>query len=278
MGWNEIQRIFDRAALQTLDLRKLLFAFAVLATGGLLILFFRAIAMHTGTLIALSLAFMPFFLCAALLLAAGIILVRAYHDAVKKKRVSYREIFARSWPLMMGASYFSIPIILGYLVLWMLLGLFNLLKDIPYIGDFFAVVLVFGPFLLNVGSLLLCVLNIAMLFFLTPIVALRGINRLHVTQMLSRRFRMDIFTHLFLFVIALTPVLLTLGLLHLSLCLTGIAGFVSKGAIQSQVQWLFIMIPYTALLAPATVFFFNFATEAHVLMQSQLRRPLPTER
>lgn len=278
MRWNEIQRIFDRAALQTLDLRKLLFAFAVLATGGLLILFFRAIAMHTGTLIALSLAFMPFFLCAALLLAAGIILVRAYHDAVKKKRVSYREIFARSWPLMMGASYFSIPIILGYLVLWMLLGLFNLLKDIPYIGDFFAVVLVFGPFLLNVGSLLLCVLNIAMLFFLTPIVALRGINRLHVTQMLSRRFRMDIFTHLFLFVIALTPVLLTLGLLHLSLCLTGIAGFVSKGAIQSQVQWLFIMIPYTALLAPATVFFFNFATEAHVLMQSQLRRPLPTER
>lgn len=278
MRWSEIQRIFDRAALQTLDLRKLLFAFAVLATGGLLVLFFRAIAMHTGTLIALSLAFMPFFLCAALLLAAGIILVRAYHDVVKKKRVSYREIFARSWPLMMGASYFSIPIILGYLVLWMLLGLFNLLKDVPYMGDFFAVVLVFGPFLLNVGSLLLCVLNIAMLFFLTPIVALRGINRLHVTQMLSRRFRMDIFTHLFLFVIALTPVLLTLGLLHLSLCLTGTAGFVSKGAIQSQVQWLFIMIPYTALLAPATVFFFNFATEAHVLMQSQLRRPLPTER
>lgn len=278
MRWNEIQRIFDRAVLHTLDLRKLLFAFAVLAAGGLLVLFFRAIAMHTGTLIALSLAFMPFFLCAALLLAAGIILVRAYHDAIKKKRVSYREIFARSWPLMMGASYFSIPIILGYLVLWMLLGLFNLLKEMPYIGDFFAVVLVFGPFLLNVGSLLLCVLNIAMLFFLTPIVALRGINRLHVTQVLSRRFRMDIFTHLFLFVIALVPVLLTLGLLHLSLCLTGIAGFVSKGAIQSQVQWLFIMIPYTALLAPATVFFFHFATEAHVLMQSQLRRPLLAER
>jgi hypothetical protein len=32
-------------------------------------------------------------------------------------------------------------------------------------------------------------------------------------------------------------------------------------------QWFFIMLPFTALLSPAVVFFFNFATEAHVFLK-----------
>lgn len=272
MIWSDLQRIFDRAAQQTMDLRRLAFTFAFLAAGGLIVLFCRSVALHTGTFVAISLAFMPFFLCAALLLGGGIILVRLYHDTIKRRKVSYAETLARSWPLMMGASYFSIPVILGYLVLWMLLGLFYLLKEIPYLGEFFSVVLIFGPFLLNVGSLVLCMINIGMLFFLTPVIALRGINRLHISQMLMRRFSTDLLSHLMLLAVALLPAIMTLGVLHYGLWLTGIAGFVSTGTIQSQLQWFFLMIPYTACLAPATVFFFNFATESHVLMQERLRK------
>lgn len=272
MNWIEVQRIFDRAVQQTLDIRRLLLAFVVLAAAGLIIVFCRAVATHAGNLVALSLAFMPFFLGAALLFAAGIMLVRIYHDVVKKKKIIYREVFLRSWSLMMGASYFSIPVILSYLVLWMLLGLFYLLKEIPYLGEFFSVVLVFGPFLLNVGALFLCLFNVGMLFFLTPMIALRGMNRLQISQMLSRRLKADLFSHVVLFIIGLIPLLLTLALLHYAFQLTGMAGFVSRGAIQSQLQGFFMMIPYAACLAPATVFFFNFATEAHVLMQGLLRR------
>src|SRR5208337_3939660 len=100
------------------------------------------------------------FLCAGFLLAAGVILVRIYHDEVKERPTRYRDIVAKSWEVAIGSSYFSIPIILCYLLLWMLLGIFVLLKEIPGIGDLFGVLLSFGPFLINLGSLLLCVISL----------------------------------------------------------------------------------------------------------------------
>ncbi len=39
--------------------------------------------------------------------------------------------------------------------------------------------------------------------------------------------------------------------------------------VYSVVQSFFVMIPFTALLSPAVVFFFNFAAESHVLMKQQ---------
>ena len=131
----------------------------------------------------MSLTFLPFFLCSGVLLSTGILLIRVYHDEIKNKDIPIREVFAKSWEVVIGASYFAIPIILGYLLLWMLLGVFFLLKEIPGIGNFFAIILAFGPFLLNFGSLVLCLLCIAILYLLTPIIALRGLNRIKVSQL-----------------------------------------------------------------------------------------------
>lgn len=271
MTISDIQMIFNRALHLTFERKKLLLVFSVLALCGLLVVFFRGLAIHAGQWIVMSLTFLPFFLCAAVLLSVGIILIRIYHDEIKNRPVNYTEILSKSWDVVIGASYFSIPFILGYLLLWILLGIFFMLKQVPAVGDIFAVILAFGPFLLNLGSLVLCVLNIAMLFFITPIIALKGLNRIKVVQVLVKRLKTDIFSNFVLIFYSLLPLLLTLGLLMLAAFLTGTVCYACEEPLHNVLQWFFIMIPFTALLAPTVVFFFNFAAEAHVLMQRNQR-------
>jgi hypothetical protein len=194
-------------------------------------------------------------------------LIRIYHDEIKGKDINYTEIISKSWEVVIGASYFSIPIILSYLLLWIFLGIFVMLKQIPAVGDIFAVILVFGPFLLNLGSLVLCLLNLGMLFFVAPIIALKGLNRIRVTQLLIKRLKSDVFSNVILAFFSILPLLAVTGLLVLAAFLTGTVCYNCENPLHNVLQWFFIMIPFTALLSPAVVFFFNFAAEAHVLMQ-----------
>ena len=188
-----------------------------------------------------------------------------YHDEVKKKEISYNKILSKSWEVILGATYFSIPIILIYLMLWMLLGIFVMLSTVPGIGKFFSVILAFGPFLINLGSIALIVLNIAMLFFVAPILALKGLNRIQISQLLSKRFEKDVFSNLYLFFISVLPLLAVVGILIGAAFLTGSLYEDSDTPVQTVLMWFFTMIPFTAILTPAIVFFFNFAAEAHVL-------------
>jgi hypothetical protein len=267
MKLSDIQFIFNRAMILSFSTKKLLLAFSVLALCGLMIVFFRALAINAGDWIIMSLTFLPFFLCVGILLAVGVVLTRIYHDEIKQKTIAYAEILSNSWEVVIGASYFSIPMILSYLLLWMMLGIFVLLQQIPGVGEFFAVILSFGPFLLNFGSLVLCLLNLAMLFFVTPIIALKGLNRIRVTDILVRRLKSDPFSNVFLAIIAVLPLLFISGLLVLAAFMTDTMCYSCAGPLHNVIQWFFIMIPFTALLTPAVVFFFNFAAEAHVLSQ-----------
>jgi hypothetical protein len=240
--------------------------FIVLALSGLLVVFFRGLAVTSGLWVTLSLTFLPIFLLAGVLMSAGILLIRVYHDEVKKRPVQYKSVLAKSWEIVIGASYFSIPIVLCYLLLWMLLGIFFLLRQIPGLGDTIGVILAFAPFLINLGTLLLCVMTIVVLFFITPIVALKGLNRITVTQTLTSRFKADVFSNCLLALIATLPLATVVGLLVGAAYLTGSICQTCDDTLHKVLEWFFIMIPFTALLAPAVIFFFNFAAESHVLL------------
>lgn len=267
----DIQFIFNRALSLTFSNKKLLMVSIILILCGLMVVFFRGLSMNAGHWVLMSLAFLPFFLCAGVMLSLGILLIRIYHDEIKNKPVNYSEILSKSWEIVIGASYFSIPIILSYLLLWMLLGVFVLLKEIPLIGDFFGVILAFGPFLLNLGSLVLCLLNLAMLFFVTPVLALKGLNRIRVTQILTNRLKSDVFTNFLLATIATLPLIILMGLLSASAVMTGNICYACENPFLNVLQSFFIMIPFAALLSPAVVFFFNFAAESHVLAHKVLQ-------
>jgi hypothetical protein len=267
MNLQDLQLMFNRALAHTFSQRKLLFVFCTLALCGLLVVFFRALSLEASNWIATSFLFLPIFLCAGVLLAAGIVIIRIYHDEVKKRPLSYTRILKNSWELMIGASYISIPIILSYLVLWMLLGVFFLLNEVPWVGGVFAVLLAFAPFLINFCSLVLCLINLLLLFFMTPIFAFRGLNRMQVLKVFMNRIQEDIFSNLVLVIIALLPITFFVLLLTAAALFTGTITYASQSNLQIILNWFIIMIPFTALLTPAVIFFFNFAAEAHVFFQ-----------
>lgn len=270
MELSDIQFCFNRALSSTFSKKKLCAVSLILLLCGLLVVFFRGLALHTGKWVALSLTFLPVFICAGILLATGVILVRIYHDEVKKKKISYRAIVSHSWDIVIGTAYLCIPIILGYLLLWMMLGIFFLLNDIPLIGHFFGVILAFAPFLLNVGALTLCLISLSMLFLVVPAVALKGLSRVQLSQLVAKRFQSDTFFNCLLAAIASFPLLCLFGLLTLAAIITESICYTCENPLYITMQSFFIMIPFMMLLSPAVVFFFNFAAEAHVLLQKQV--------
>ncbi len=270
-GLEEIKRAFNRALFLTFSKQKLLFAFCVMAFSGLLVVFFRGLALHSGQWVTMSLTFLPVFICAGILLSMGLILTRVYHHEVKGMPVSYKEILAKSVELVIGASYVAVPFVLVYLLLWMVLGLFYLLKEIPGLGDFIGVILAFGPFLLNLAALLLMFSTVGVLFFVTPALALKSSDRMRMAGMILHRLKIDVFTNCLHFFIALFPLLITALVLTLAAAMTGSTYLDVDHTSEVVLQWFFIMLPFTALLAPAMVFFFNFAAESHVAMQKARR-------
>ena len=88
MDFQTLSMIFNRALILTFSKKKLFFAFCLLALSGLLVVFFRGLSLHAGSLIKLSLTFLPIFICTGILLSMGILLIRIYHDEIKKTEVN----------------------------------------------------------------------------------------------------------------------------------------------------------------------------------------------
>lgn len=266
MNWAEVEHIFNRALNLTFSKRKLLFTVPILIFCGLIVAFFRVFASKTSDWQSMSMTFMPIFFCAAVLLAAGIILTRIYHHEVKGIGMSYRKTLSASKHLMVEIAYLAVPMILGYIVLWTLLGIFYLLKEIPWVGEFLGVILSFGPFLLLLGSFVLSLLSIVMLFFVTPSVALKSSVQVEVLQGVVKRLRYSPFSNLALLLLGLTPLIVVATLMTIAAIFTGKSYPVADNSFAMGLQWFFIMLPFSALLSPAVIFFFNFAAESHVLM------------
>jgi len=269
MTFQEIEFIFNRALRFSFSKKKFLFMFPVLVICGLMLVFCRALAVNAGQWVVLSLTFLPIFLSSGLLLAAGVVLARIYHHEVKMIPLSFKKILSQSWELLIGVSYLTFPLLLAYLFLWMVMGVFYLLKEIPALGDVLGVILAFGPFLLVLGSLILSFFNFFLLFFATPHIALKSRLRLKLAEEVYFRFKENLFSNLALFLLGLIPLLLAVGVLSLAAFLTGVNFFVKAETLTIALQWFFVMIPFCGLLTPGILFFFNFAVESYAIMQKK---------
>lgn len=272
MTLSDIGKIFNRAWSQTFDKRKLFLMFVVLLLCGLLVVFFHGLSIGANPWIKQSLTFLPFFLCAGVLLSTGIMLIRVYHDEIKEKPISYQEVFSKSWEIIIGSSYFSIPIILCYLLLWVLTGIFLLFEQTPIVGPTFSTILAFGPFLLNLAAILLCIANVAMLFFAAPVLALKGLNGIRISKNLTQKYNKDIFSNLLLGFIAITPLALVLIILTLAGIISGLSTLQYSSILFSTLRRFIIMIPFVAFLTPPLIFFFNFSAESHVLLLKEVKK------
>lgn len=269
MQYKDLERMFNRSILLSFSRKKFFFIFPVLLICGLLIVFCRALAFEANRWVIMSLSFLPVFLCSALLLASGALMMRMYYQEVKGVDFEVKKMINQSVQLIVGVSYLSLPFLLSYLVVWSLMGVFHLIQAIPQIGTAVGVLLSFGPFLLVFASIVLSFLCLAMLFFITPQVALKETIEFKVVEHLLLRIRDNVFTNSLVFLIALTPIFFVVGTLVLAAFLTGFEYLSSHHVLGTTMQWLFIMIPFCAILTPFVVFFFNFATETFACLERE---------
>lgn len=273
MTLSDIQQLFNRALALSFEKTKLLLASAILALCGVLVVFFQTLAIDASRWVGMSLVFIPLFLCAGVLLSAGILFIRIYHDEIKQRKVHYSDTLDRSWGDITLAFYSAVPVVLCYLIVWMALGVFVLLKETPGIGDFFGAILVFAPFLLNLSAILLALASLLLLYFFAPLIAFKGFDRTQLIPLFVKRVRFDVFYNLLFGVIALLPLLFCLSILVVALYLTGsLYAQPPEKALYHAIQSFFLMLPFVVLLSPAVIFFFNFSAEAHVYMQKLMRQ------
>jgi len=273
MTWKEVEHAFNRALKFTYSRRKLLFTIPILIFCGLIIVCFRALGAKANDWLAVSMTFLPIFFSFAVLLAAGIILIRIYHHEVKGLPIGYKKTLGASKDLMVEVAYLAVPMVLLYLILWTLLGIFYLFKEIPVIGDALGVILSFGPFLLLLGSFLLSILSLAVLFFVTPCVAFKSSAQFEVLRSVLKRLQFSPFSNLALMLLGLLPLILITGLMTIAAIMTGKNYVAADNPPTIGLEWFFIMLPFSALLAPVVIFFFNFSAEAHVLMVKKMKEP-----
>ena len=266
MTWMDLEQSFTRAMLHSFSRTKALLVFPSLILCGILIVFCRALSFGASEWMAMSL---PVLLGTGILLSVGVLVIRLYQYEIKNLQLSVRKLLTGSFDVVLGTSYLSIPPILAYLLLWIALGVFFLLKEIPGLGQVFSTILSFGPFLLIFCSMLLCLFNLALLFFVAPAAAKLSSKRLHLAKAVFSLFQQRILTSLSLLFIALLPIAFFAGLLSWAAILTNLSFSYGGQSWTLALEWFFIMLPFAAFLTPAVIFFFNFSAESHYLLNKK---------
>src|SRR3990167_5181202 len=152
MMFQEVEEMFNRAWRFAFSRKKCLVVFATLVACGVLVVFCKTLSFAANPWVLMSLSFLPMFLCTGVMLGTGVLLTRMYYHEVKGNSFQFRKMLVDSFEVFMGAAYLAFPMILGYLFLWTLMGIFYLLKEIPMVGEGIGVLLSFGPFLLVLAS------------------------------------------------------------------------------------------------------------------------------
>lgn len=268
----DLEKIFNRSFTHCFSRKKWLLIFPVLVLCGLLAVICRTISHGAGQWMQMSLAFLPMFLCAGLLLAAGIVLVRIYHHEVRGGDIKYLKVLKESKSLIFGIPHVAVPLIFAYLVLWMVLGVFYLLRSIPHAGQVVSAIFSFGPFLLVLGSLFLGFLSLLILFYITPAAALKSELTPQLAEDVFQELKANPFLSFIMPLMGLLPLLLVIGILSLAAVVTQLLYIEGNNGLTVALKWFFMMIPFCALLTPAVIFFFNFSAESHVFLRKKLRQ------
>lgn len=263
----DLEKSFNRAIKHSISWNRLLITFVVLLFCGLLFVFCHSLSDLASSWLRLALGFLPIFLILALLLALGVILTKMYTFELQNVSLNMRRLLHSSIDLMIGISYLCLPPLLVFIVIWMFLGLFFLFKEIPGIGEFLSVIFSFVPFLVFFASFLLIIASGILLFFIAPASTILLVRKGMVVKRVWDLIRGRILSSVKLFFVGIFPGTLLFGLLYFSAKLTNTSFFVSENSLMRSMELFILMIPFSALMSPAVVFFFNFAAESHLLLR-----------
>jgi hypothetical protein len=191
---------------------------------------------------------------------------------VKGLEVNFQKVLMQSRSLFLAIFHLAVPLFFAYIILWMALGLFYLVKVVFPIGDILSAILSFGPFLLVLAALVLSLFNLLLLFFATPQAALKSDYRPQQLKEILFQLKENPFLAFILPLIGIMPILFVAGLLTLAAVVTNLMYVEGSGPLATALQWFFMMLPFSIILSPAVVFFFNFSAESYVLIQRKFKK------
>lgn len=258
-----IETIFSRASWGVMSLKKNVFLFSVLLLCGSFTSLNLTLAHFAGSWLKLLCIFSSIGIIFSVLLPSGVFFARMYYHEIKGEVFTYRTLFVRTLRSMLALCQVAAPTLLGYLMIWMMMGVFYGLQKIPYIGSFITLLLSFTPFLLMLLALLLGIFSMGALFFLVPLIAFKKLQGRELITHMMQTYRKHLLTGGALFISALVPCLIWGLMLYLSLIFSEGIFIGSTSVIYFGIRSFILMIPFVAALTPLVLFFFNFSVESY---------------
>ncbi len=269
MNFETLEAMCSRAVAHTFNWTKFAVTTAALLVCSVILVFFKSLCLSASLWVTLCLSYLPFFISCGILMALGVIVIRAYHDEIKGRSYSYAALIASSWETLLTAAFSFFPVILVYIVLWLVLGIFLALREIPLIGDFFSTFFVIGPFFLLCASSLLVIGSFFFVFSAAPLLSLRSVSKEQFLPHVVRLFRECLFQRICFLILALLPCIAIGLLVWFCISLTTALYFVQESHMQLVLQWAFLMLPVAAFFAFPVIFFFHMSAEAHISIQKK---------
>jgi len=265
---NDLAFCFNRAFTLAFVRKKIWFVAPFIFLCSILVVAFRLFP-YANEWLSMGFLFLPFILALSILLSLGVVLIRIYYQEVKRIKAEYKKILAFSWEILSGAAYLSVPMIFIYVFLWIIFGFLLLLQEIPLLGPLVASLFSFVSFLLICAFLTLAIFGISALFFAAPVIALKAnLDKSSMMKRVLENFKRNIFVNCLFFFVGLLPVVSIFFLLFLAAFLTHASYiFFSGNVVYTTISYFFVMIPFSFLIAPFIVFFFNFAAEGYNYMR-----------
>jgi hypothetical protein len=271
MFFNQLEKSFNKALQESLIKKKIFFSAPFILLCGLFFIFCQTISLSCGAWMRLFLLFFPIFLSFGVLLMVGVVLIKAYDSEVKQKEHSFKKIVYQSYQMILNIAYLALPFIVAYMCLWLVLGLFYLIKSIPFLGSVFGPVLSFVPFLLILVVILLTLSCLFFLFFATPEAILKTGLKVELFHQTLARLKKSFFSDFISLCVGLIPAGFSLFILLLSQHFVSSTFFSQGGEIVYAMEAFFVMIPFCLLMTPSVVFFFNFSAECFLLEEKEIK-------
>lgn len=265
----QIEKSFNRALVDSIQKKKLFFTFPCVALCGLFFVFCKIISISSGKWIGMFLNFLPIFLSFGVLLAVGVVLIKVYYFEIKKTEHSFKKIIYTSSQMLLNIAYLALPFILAYFATWIVLGVFYLLKSIPFLGPALGSLLAFIPFVLVLLGILLAVSTLFSLFFLAPEATLKTGLKFSLVRQLFSKLKISLFSDLIFLLIGIAPAWISFEILRLAAKLTYSLCFSGSSEVAFAFESLFVMIPFCALMTPSVIFFFNFSAECYRMNEKE---------
>jgi hypothetical protein len=210
--------------------------------------------------------FLPYFLSFFILFILGIFLTKEYIYNVKNIKKSFLNNLKEIIHPINKSLLISFCFMIIYLILFIVFSIFIFFNNIPHIGNIIASFLTFIPFLIVIITILLLLMNVATLFFVTPMITAENTKNLKIKDFF-KSFQKNIFLNILFFLIAIAPFLFISFLLKISVNIINISYLLNDGYISYFVKNFIFLILVAIFLTPTIIFFFNFAMEGYNLIK-----------